>query len=183
MTQALFDGTCTGFLPPSGGNSQRRMFRRTQGVGATCTALTDGVGSALYGTCNPDVAFCCARRDGGTDCAFPSEDAQGECTAVSGPGEACTAFPLQLCATGATCDSATDTCVVESTSRLELGQTCVTPNFTPLGECEVGWCDVLGSRACEPARPDGQACQGASECASGACESGTCRSSTFCRGI
>lgn len=182
VTQALFDGTCVGFLPPAGGSSQRRMFQRTAGEGTACNALSDGVGSALYGTCNPEVAFCCVQRAGGTGCGFPGDGAQGECTPVSPSGGECGSVPLQLCATGASCDSATESCLVEPTATLEPGEPCTTASFTLLGTCVDSWCDVLGSRACEPKRPDGEACQGASECASGACETGTCRLSTFCRG-
>jgi hypothetical protein len=155
------------------------MFTRSRGVGESCGALYDGVGGVFYGTCDPEVAFCCRRDDRG-DCLPASEGAVGECVAVSAEGEACSAFPAQLCATGYEC-SVDGRCEAPNTTPLNIGDTC-TENLSLLGECVDSFCDFGGSDQCTALLADGEACGFHYECQGGSCFMGICQESNFCIG-
>jgi hypothetical protein len=182
---ALYDNTCFAFSPPVGGEYQRRMFDRTDGVGTSCAPLNDGVGAAFYGTCDPEVAFCCYENAENPDvgCAPPVDSdgnpRAGTCAAVSPVGETCSAgFPLQLCATGVICGDVS-ICEEESDETLSLGDVCV-EGFSFLGECEDSWCDFLGTEKCEPLKAAGDDCLGGDECTTGYCGDGVCAVDEMC---
>lgn len=185
LAAALFDGECLGYGPPGGGESQRRMFSRTAGVGTACEAVSDGFGGGFYGSCDPEVAFCCYPRPDGT-CGLPSSTVRtGTCAAVAGLGETCRAgaLPLLLCATGQYCD-AENRCAEEIDTELAEGATCATASFDLLGVCTDGtYCDLLGTRRCEPRKADGASCIGSDECLGGLCDAGTCATDATCRGL
>ena len=173
--EALWDSECLGFAAPDGGEAQRSMFRRTSGVGAACGPIRDGIGAVFYGTCDPTVAFCCYADPAQPGCQFPFEDGgsprAGQCAAIAAVGEACSvASPFRLCATGNSCDAEGSTCVAPVQAILAVGATCMDNSFNLLGECQDAYCDVLGSKRCEPVRPDGVACWSGEECRSGQCE-------------
>lgn len=187
---ALYDGTCLGFAPPGGGDEQRRMFHRTAGVGASCAPLRDGVGAAFFGTCDPTAAFCCYADadEPGLGCTYPFDGdgaaRAGTCAAVSATSAACSsALPLQLCATGASCDPDTQRCVEDGAAALAVGQECVDDGFNLLGDCVDSYCDLLGTSRCEPLKADGQGCSAGYECQGGACAGGACGPLTSCDGV
>ncbi len=180
LAEALEDGRCFSFSPPSGGPVQRSMFVRTSGAGTACRALNDGVGGGLYGTCDPASAFCCYERPGVTGCALGNDAGVGTCQAVSAGGSACSLIPLQLCATGAECSPGTGRCEVPPTTALALGNACVGVDFSVLGDCAEGFCDVFGTRNCEPRKPLGAACLAPDECQDGACTAGACAVNLYC---
>jgi hypothetical protein len=181
LAAALFDGTCFSFGPPGGGTEQRSMFRRRRGLGETCRPLTDGVGASFFGTCDPTLGFCCR-----PDPMNPGEcrlgEGAGTCRRASQATESCSVFPqLQVCATGLDCVS--DACEAPASTPLAIGDRCYDDrSFALLGSCTDAWCDLFGSGRCEAPKADGQACQGAGECASGACEASVCGPSSFCTG-
>ncbi len=186
---ALFDSTCFGFAPPSGGDVQRKIFTRAASVGTTCAPIRDGVGAAFYGTCDPDLGFCCYSSATTTGCGYPfngdGEPRQGVCQAAAVAGAACSAAaPLQLCQTGLNCDADTARCVAPSTALLQVGDTCIDAGFNLLGECVGSYCDVLGTSKCEQAKPDGTSCNGPEECVNGACLGmpAVCAPNDFCTG-
>ncbi|MCX5741843.1 MAG: hypothetical protein NT062_05000 [Proteobacteria bacterium] len=173
---ALWDGTCLGFAAPVGGAEQRSMFHRTAGVGAACAPIRDGIGSMFYGTCDPASAFCCYADPAHPGCQLPFQAGgvarPGQCTSVAALGEACSpSAPIQLCATGNDCDGETGTCVAPSLEDLAIGATCINNNYTVLGVCQDSYCDLLGSKRCEPLRDDGVACTTGDECRSTHCDS------------
>jgi hypothetical protein len=180
LAEALEDGRCFSFSPPAGGPVQRSMFTRTASAGTSCRALNDGVGGGLYGTCNPAAAFCCYERPGSTGCALSNDAGVGTCRAVSAEGSACSLLPLQLCATGAECSPGTGLCEVPPTTALGLGSACVGSDFSVLGDCAEGWCDVFGTRNCEPRKALGAACFAPDECQDGACTAGACAVNLYC---
>lgn len=181
---ALWDSTCFGFAAPSGGDEQRRFVRRTRRAGDTCRPVRDGIGAAFYGTCDPTQAFCCYADGEHTGCQYPF-DAEGSarpgtCAATAAVGAACSVSPpLQLCATGASCDNDTLRCTAAGTAMLHAGDTCIDASYQLLGDCQDSYCDVLGSKRCEPLRADGQTCTSGDECASGRCAS-VCAPNTVC---
>ncbi len=183
---ALWDATCFGLAPPGGGAEQRSFVRRTRGVGEACSPVRDGIGSVFYGSCDPSAAFCCFTDPARPGCQFPftadGSARPGVCRAIAATGDACSAAPpFQLCATGASCDASSATCVAPTVADLAIGATCVDAGYNLLGTCVSSWCDVLGTRRCEPLRDDGTACTGADECRSGLCQT-TCRPNDVCTG-
>lgn len=177
LAGSLEDPTCFALGPPAGGTEQRRMFLR-KGDSGPCTALDDGVGGVLYGTCDPTVAFCCV---GEGECAFPQTGDEGTCVPVAATGGACSMMPLQLCVTGESC-GLDDLCHAEGTASLAVGETCIDDNFMLLGTCTDGYCDVIGSNACEPRVDLGEPCEEHAACSTGLCEDGVCVQEGFCRG-
>jgi len=189
VRSALFDGRCFGWQPPGSAGVHRGIFRRTATVGDECQPVRDGVGAAYFGTCDPEVSFCCYRDPARPDigCTHPytaeAEPRVGTCVTVSTAGEECSALaPVQLCQTGMTCESSTSRCVNESEMALGTGEACVDARFNLLGSCTDGYCDLFGSRECTPFRSDGDSCIGAEECRSGACTDGRCAVLRFCAG-
>lgn len=185
LASRLFDGECFGFAAPNGGESQRRIFERTRTEGDTCEPISDGFGSGFYGTCDPDVAFCCYRAPGSEDCGFPVSGAVGTCANAAAAGEPCAygSLPLRLCETGLYCNDM-GRCEAEATAPLDNGEECASPGFDILGECTDGFCDLLGTRQCTARKANGERCADPGECSGGEC-SGTprvCRTSTFCSG-
>jgi hypothetical protein len=181
---ALWDSTCFGIAPPSGGESQRAFVQRTRGAGASCAPVQDGLGGVFYGTCDPAVAFCCYQDPARPGCQFPfganGAVRPGMCQAVAAVGQACSAGPpLALCATGMNCDAESSTCVDPPDDVLAIGATCIDASYNLLGTCSGGWCDILGSKRCEALRADGATCGGSEECSSGFCRS-TCQPDPVC---
>jgi DNA-binding beta-propeller fold protein YncE len=184
VSRALFDGTCLSFAPPGGGVEQRRMFKRTQAVGADCAPIRDGIGAMFYGTCDPTAAFCCITdpahpADG---CVTPGAGKTGQCARAASVGQACRSFPppLLLCATGLECAEDTAICEAPSSAPLAAGAVCADTTLRLLGICQQSFCDLLGSKKCEPLRADGVACQAGFECEHGSCNGGVCGRSSFC---
>ncbi|MCE9576182.1 MAG: hypothetical protein K8W52_23740, partial [Deltaproteobacteria bacterium] len=104
----------------------------------------------------------------------------GTCKAVAATGQACSsALPLTLCATGSDCSSDTDTCVPPVTTPLAVGAACIDASYNLLGTCTASWCDIFGSKQCEPLRVNGATCGGGDECASGRCDT-TCVVNDVC---
>lgn len=177
LREALRDGTCLGFAPPEGGAAQRRMFAREAGEGSACTAIADGVGGALFGTCDPTRAFCCGGSAG--RCA-PVGSAVGTCRPAARMGESCGVSPeLRVCATGLECDSATGRCVALGVAPLAVGDRCAM-GLRLLGDCQGGYCDLGATDRCVALAADGAACTFAYECRGGACVSRRCAADTFC---
>jgi hypothetical protein len=186
VAAALFDGTCFGFSPPPGGQFQRKIFTRTKKAGEACAPIHDGIGAGIFGTCDPTGFFCCyddPTKPG--SCGFPFDKngnpRTGTCKAASKIGQSCTIVgSLQVCATGSSCDSQSNTCVSDGDAPLALGDACTDASFNLLGICQNSYCDILGSGKCEALKNDGTACGGGEECLSGACVQGTCGAFTFC---
>ena len=175
----LFDDECFSFSSPLGGESQRKMFARTKPVGEACNPITDGVGGAYYGTCDPTVGFCCIPDEAG-DCLPGSPEDEGMCVAVSAVGEPCGGpIPAQLCATGIECIEGI--CQAPTAPILfSLGEQCAS-GFSLLGDCEDGFCDLGGTETCVPYIGLGGECIFGYECGVDlACEEGTCVEANFC---
>ena len=183
ITQALFDPTCFGFNPPSGGEFQRSFLQRSQIEEETCTPIADGFGGLYYGTCDETESFCCISSDIGCS-PYPTLDVQGSCLAASKEGEACsTQDPIQLCISGLKCSIDTSTCTPQSGDLLQIGDACYNPSIFELtGTCVDSWCDLFGSAQCEPQIENGGACLYGESCISGVCDSNLseCVESTFC---
>ena len=178
---ALNDGTCLSAYPPFGGESQRKMFSRTAPVGSDCVALSDGQGAVVYGTCDPNVAFCCVRREDGS-CKLADTGDVGECVAVSERGEACSILPtVQVCRTGDECGYESGTCEAASEFiDVQEGETCA-EGFDFFGNCINSYCDLGASNLCIPLKADGETCTFAEECVNGACVDQVCGPDNFCR--
>jgi hypothetical protein len=176
----LFDSTCFSLVAPSGGDIQRKAFDRLSREGSACHPIRDGIGASFYGTCDPFNAFCCIADEEGK-CIPGSPDQTGICKAVSSIGQACQAFPIQLCQTGLNCDPIENRCVIESTMPLSVGALCY-DQFNLLGVCIDSYCDVSGSNHCEALIEDGQPCASSYGCRSQACQSGICGPISFCTG-
>jgi len=69
--------------------------------------------------------------------------------------------------------------VAPSTASLTVGQTCIDAGYHLLGECQASYCDLFGTKHCEPRRADGETCMGAEECVSGSCQS-VCTPNQLC---
>lgn len=169
---ALFDSTCFGFAAPPGGSIQRRIFVRTRTAGESCVPLNDGFGGAIFGTCDPEAAFCCVpSAQDPSRCVIGT--AAGTCRAASQVGEVCAFAPLQVCATGLECNA--DVCETPNLTPLATGDLCYdTASFTLLGECTDGYCDLFGTSRCESPRALGVACSQGYECLSGFCSASSC---------
>jgi len=190
VASALYDGSCFGFSAPAGGVEQRTMFARTDSVGAACAPIRDGVGSTLYGSCDPTKAFCCyddPAKPGVCGLPYDAEGKarKGTCKATSALGGPCEFLKnVQLCKTGETCETSTNKgkCVALNEGPLSLGAKCMDDSFNLLGVCVDSFCDLLGSKKCEALKADAAKCTGPDQCASGSCEKGTCGATTFCKG-
>jgi len=175
-TLALFDSECFGLLPPYSALKPRRMFQRYAEPGATCMPLTDGVGGAIYGTCDPNQGWCCREREDGS-CGL-AEATEGVCVAASDLGEACGLIPtMQFCKSGLDCGISS--CEAAETSPLETGEACYS-DFTLLGICKNSYCDMFESGICMTFKQDGASCIISDECDSGSCLEGVCGESQFC---
>ncbi len=184
MRDTLWDSTCLGLAPPSGGTEQRAFVHRTRHVGEACAPIRDGIGGAFYGSCDPQQGFCCYTDATHPGCQFPfagdGTTRPGTCQAVAAIDAPCSAaLPLKLCASGNDCDPDRGTCVAPMTAALAVGASCIDASYNLLGTCTNSWCDVLGTKRCEMLRPDGVACTGGDECSSGLCQT-TCRPNTIC---
>jgi hypothetical protein len=168
VRDALFDSKCFGLAPPQGGAEQRTFVVRSSGA-VSCGPVTDGFGALFYGTCDPQVAFCCfpdARLDGG--CGLPTSI--GTCEPVAPIGATTcrdSPPPFKLCASGVEC---TTTGCKRTDAMLTQGALCFDRQTTSiLGDCVSSWCDVLGSGKCEPFKAAGSSCSGGEECETRAC--------------
>ena len=178
-TDALFDSSCFGFSPPMSSLTPRRMFTRTAALGETCMPLTDGVGGAIFGTCDPTIGWCCRESASGS-CGL-SPDSEGTCVAAGGEGDSCGFVPtMSFCQTGLYCG--TDSCVIDALDLLQLGDPCFDDNGL-LGDCVESYCDMFDSRICEPLKSFGEVCEMPYECISGACDTGTCNDPDYCAGL
>lgn len=180
VNQALYDSTCLGFAPPAGGAEQRKTFHRTQVAGDTCHPIFDGTGARVYGTCDPTQFFCCYNNPATPGKCAGAVDINtnmkrtGTCKAVSATGQPCyvnvNPLDFQVCATGSACGFTSDTCIVEGTGALQLGQDCLDPQeFVVLGSCQNSYCDDFNTGKCVAKKADGMACLAGYECANGGC--------------
>ncbi len=178
---ALYDGTCLSPFPPFGGEDQRKMFSRTATAGESCVALTDGQGGVIFGTCDPNTAFCCVRRDDNT-CKIPEQNEVGECVAASDLGEPCSILPsAQVCATGKECGFESGVCEPATEYiDVQLGEECA-EDYSFFGICQDSYCDVTGTGTCLPRKADGEACVFPDECEGGACTDQVCAVDSYCR--
>jgi hypothetical protein len=184
---ALFDSTCFALQPPAGGDEQRRLFVRRETTG-TCRPIADGFGGLFFGTCDPTQAFCCVQDASGA-CGIPSPDDVGVCAPTAQAGQTCSSFaPVLPCATGLECvvgagPDGTDGCLEPADERLDLGDACYDgTRFRLLGECDGGWCDILGSDRCEATRATGEACTSTEQCGADVCVDGRCGPEQRCGG-
>lgn len=179
LEAAISYGSCVDIAAPEPG-TQRPMFVRSQGPGATCSSIRDGFGGLYYGTCDPTVSFCCQGTGG--RCGLPTGTSSGVCVAAAQEGEACSYFgDITLCATGLDCDFDSNSCVSSVLPELGRGDTCfssATNDF--VGECVDSWCDFFGTGRCESLVADGGSCVSGQECETGNCASGVCAASSFC---
>lgn len=174
LTEALYDPRCFARI---GGTTvgetyevERASFDRTAGVGESCVTLFEDP----YGSCDPDVAFCCV---GDSDnCSTGGEGGEaGTCVAVSSNGESCSQFPDQHCEPGLRCPPAAgigepSACEEPAAPMaLDEGDTCLSDSFESLGECTDSYCDTE-TRQCEPTLSNGEMCDFDDQCASGNCE-------------
>ncbi|MFH1808048.1 MAG: hypothetical protein ABIJ09_04845 [Pseudomonadota bacterium] len=186
---ALTDATCFAHLPPTGGDERRSMFERSRGPGQSCRALSDGVGGAVYGSCDPARAWCC-RPDAEDSARCSLVGDSGTCVAVSAQGERCQYFggDVQVCATGLDCADLSSEGLgqcrsLDGEAALAAGEACYDDaSYSLLGSCQDSSCDLFGSGLCEPYHGAGEACAEDSECRSGGCEQGVCIAS-FCPGV
>jgi hypothetical protein len=174
LQAALFDSTCLAFGAPAGGAERRKVFDRTSAQGA-CDAIPDGTGARVYGTCDPDQAFCCFRpaADPNAPCWFNGSGRVGTCAAVSQVGQPCgldvQRRSAQFCATGLVCDANAGMCIREPTTPLQLGARCFMGGNS-LGECPAdSYCDLFGTELCTAERTAGQSCMSSEECSTGLC--------------
>ena len=184
---ALWDSRCFGFAPPAGGPERRTWVTRARGAGEACGPIRDGIGAAFYGTCDPGTSFCCYAEPGRTGCQYPfdatNDPRTGTCTPVAPAGSSCAStVPVTLCASGTDCDADTQTCISPVDTPLAAGQLCIDAGFHSLGTCQTAFCDLFGTKRCEPVRADGAACAGGYECGSGLCREQVCRPMDLCTG-
>jgi hypothetical protein len=171
---ALRDASCFGWDAPTGA-AQRRAFARTRVDGAACRGISDGVGATLFGSCDPEHAFCCLERGGR---CLPTPDADGTCHATTEAGGRCGVLPrLAVCRAGLECIDYR--CQAPITTPLELGAPCAR-DFALLGECVDSFCDVGGTNSCMRRRPDGEVCGAGYECSGGSCEDARCAGDAWC---
>ena len=98
--------------------------------------------------------------------------------AVSTEGQECGLVPtMQFCASGLDCGIST--CEKVVTEPLATGDACYA-DFTLLGICTDGYCDMFGTGICESFKADGVTCITSDECDSGSCLDGVCGESLFC---
>lgn len=179
VTSALLDSSCFWLNPPVGGSEQRTIFARTATEGA-CRSLNDGFGGVFFGTCDPELAFCCL--PGPEGCGFPDgSGSEGVCQPAAAEGQACSQIPVQLCRTGLECGD-DGICRQPVTTALAVGEPCVDDRFNLLGECIDSFCDLFGTSVCVARRAVGERCMGADECLSLACLDGICGDLRFCEG-
>lgn len=192
LAEALRDTDCFAYLPGSPSSEDahrtaRAFFVRTAGVGAACTSVEDASADA-YGSCDPDVAFCCVTGGGSSDCAPAS--GTGSCVAVADLGEPCGESPVLLCRPGLICRAGASIedpslCAAPATTPVANGAPCMDEAYVSLGVCSDGFCSQSTS-LCEARRADGAACEQDLECASANCgnePSGrACAPYAFCAG-
>ena len=194
LSDALDDASCfarISSLPPGAAYAvEHGSFDRTAGVGDDCVTLFEDP----YGSCDPELAFCCVGGAGSCTTGGPGGEA-GSCVAISATGEACTQFPDQHCEPGLRCPppaSIGDTPECEeppTLAALAVGDECVSATFETLGECTDSYCDS-DTRLCTATRANGEDCNAGEQCTSGNCEvmgtppivSRECADPTFCIG-
>lgn len=180
-TQLLFEGDCFSFQPPLSGD--RRPFSRLQTESEECTPIADGVGGAFYGTCDPHSTWCATMND--ATAALTPIGSTGVCVAAAAEGEPCGLFPsVSVCQRGLEC-GLDDVCVAKvELVDIPMGETCYDrADFTVLGDCADGYCDVLGSNLCEPAKSAGSECSVGYQCQSGNCLDSLCSERAYCGGF
>ncbi len=180
--RVLFDPSCFGNSAPFGAKEQRRIFNRTQGEGKSCGAIRDGFGGLYYGSCAPNIAFCCIPDElQAENCSpFPALNKVGICRRASQEGESCNERPLQLCATGLYCDVDNYTCQKENWAPIASGEPCM-EGIDYLGECIDSYCS-LESKKCETFVEVGGGCAYGFECESSYCDQNTltCSDNPLC---
>jgi hypothetical protein len=171
---ALFDSTCFALSPPGGGAEQRKIFKRTQEVGAACVAIRDGFGGGIFGSCNPETSFCCAPEVAPRTGCRLAIDGQGvarpaTCQAVAEIGATCSPFnPILPCATGDVCSEG-DLCIPEVVpTPVQVGDVCASGDILT-GDCANSWCDITGTKLCTALKANGITCTGGFECETQAC--------------
>ncbi|MEC7987433.1 MAG: hypothetical protein VX278_19850 [Myxococcota bacterium] len=185
---ALRDPTCFGLLPPSDGTLQRRMFRRSSLEGDTCMPIDDGITETIFGSCNPEHAFCCVEDEDLDGCSpFPLPEQSGNCIEIASEGETCSpAPPISPCKLGLACERTSGTCISLDQRARYIGDPCYDDeNLLSIGSCADGWCDIDGSQTCEALRDIGDSCILPISCRSQYCdtETATCLDNPICIGV
>lgn len=188
---ALYDARCFARLAAADPYGPARVdhvsFARTAGVGDPCVTVPEDP----YGTCDPEVAFCCVRASEEEPCSTDGEGEAGTCVGVASLGEACSFFPAQPCAPGLHCPPGADIedptfCAEPNDTPLDTGDVCL-EQFQPIGVCpETDYCDFATER-CQTKKALDESCEADEQCESGECggdplEGFTCRTPTFCVG-
>jgi CpeT protein len=181
LTAAIFDGACFGLSPRSTADGGRRMFQRSSQADETCEALTDGVGGAYYGTCDPQTSWCCRPKEDDSEGCGLTFGAPGVCVPAGQEGDPCGIFPeIAICASGLECGFDSGTCERVEMRPMVLGETCYV-DYTLIGSCTNGYCDIFDSQTCKPKISNGDSCAYAYECESSYCnDERVCSVSTYC---
>lgn len=172
LTAALYDATCfaraAGTVFSDAQPIQHTSFDRTAGVGESCVTFFE----EPYGSCDPEVAFCCV--GGAGSCTTGGDGETGSCVAVSTVGESCTQFPDQLCEAGLECPppagiGESSSCATPTPpAALDEGDECISESFESLGECVDSYCNN-DTRLCAATLANGETCNADGECTSGNC--------------
>ena len=182
VSSALVDSTCFAFAAPSGSTGGRKMFQRDLQIGMPCMPLTDGVGGAFFGTCDPMVSWCCRPSELDPTACSLAQGVEGTCVAAGQVGDACGLFPeISVCRTGLDCGIDQSVCEEPPSAPLSEGQACYA-DMQLLGDCIDSYCDMFDSRVCLPKKEDGVECLYGWECVAGSCEEGVCTVSSWCQG-
>ncbi len=181
LNLALFDGTCFAFQAPVG--AHRQAFERTSQIDDVCTALTDGTGGSFFGTCDPETSWCATVHADGRY-GITTAGQQGVCVSAAGEGEQGGLFPSASgCQTGLNCN--VDNVCERRIDPLpaQMDEPCYdAETYTLFGDCQTGFCDMLGTNTCQPLRDAEEACFSSFECASANCDNGVCSARVYCSG-
>jgi len=188
FSEVFFSGRCFGFSPPIG--VDRVVFQRMGQVGEPCTGIPDGYAGGFYGTCDTNVSWCATVSESGGKNVTPLGQ-MGTCVPTATEGQPCGfmvvgGFTVEVCTRGLECtfdpETSRDSCQQVSRPAIEVGQPCYENGL--LGYCDDGWCDMFGSRMCEPHLAAGESCEVTAQeaCRTGVCKDNICSDRLFCGG-
>ena len=113
------------------------------------------MGAAIYGTCDPKVAWCC-RKDASGVCSLAVGDEAGTCVKAGNLGDNCGIAPvMSYCQSGHHCVD--DLCSNIPNNPLKLGEKC-NGDFSFKGHCTNSYCDIFGTGMCQALKPVGSLC-------------------------
>jgi hypothetical protein len=149
---------------PAGGDEQRRMFARTATAGAACGPIRDGIGATFYGTCDPTAGVLLLPGAGRDGLPVPlrlrrraaPRDLPGGGGGRSGLLGRVAAAALRHRQRLRRRDRS-----LPAAGHRAAGQRpgLRRRRLQPAGRVRRRWCDVLGSKRCEPRRADGASLQ------------------------